>query len=707
MIDLLPTFASAFLHEYLSPNSGWAVGKLFLTSLAWLLSAVISTMVLVSFTKEGHAFSEQMGYTNIGGGLAIAMLAALAFANADSATTGVFVYGLVALVALAYTRFSIAIILFASGMGAWLASHVADHADGHLGIKLTGTIAMYAFLSTAVFAMVMLIKASFKEDKKPEGKEKTTSNPMLPAQKQEAEYASLAKVSKFNFSSMSGMEDTKAKLLKVAQEVMGGFGVGGARNGILLSGEPGNGKTMFAEALAGELDLPFVKLTFDAVASKWINQTTEGVKAAFHEAFNLAPSILFIDEIDSFLINRDSITRGDSEEARTTNAMLTLINELRSHRVILVAATNHMDKLDSAGVREGRFDFKMVIPPPDMKARLAILNKSLKRTSIAPSRFVVLGMKQQVQAVPPGADADDIERAAKRWEGFSAARIAAIATEASISAKEGNKTSISFDDLMDALRRLQGSSGDALPEDTPGLVGVYLPTASAGKMRSIANRMKEIEKIEEMGGSVPTGLLFYGPPGTGKTLAARALAKETGWAFLSTNGQSLTSEKDVIQNLLKRAANLRPVIIFIDEADDILGDRATNFLGTKSVTNELLTAMDGAKGKTQDIVWIAATNLPDALDAATLRGGRFTEKILFDLPDGATVARYVEDWMKTSKATFAITPEIAALHIGQASIANVKAMLQAAVNNWIGTGVPGVDVEHIVAARQEVIMEVT
>lgn len=486
---------------------------------------------------------------------------------------------------------------------------------------------------------------------------------------------SASKLTKINFSALADMQETKDKLLSIANEILSTVTTPElARNGILLSGEPGNGKTLFAEALAGELKLPFKKITFDDVASKWVNQTTEAVKQAFAEAKAAAPCVFFIDEIDSFLVSREKISNADSETSRMTNAMLTLINDLRAYKVILLAATNHPDRLDSAGNREGRFDFKLTIPPPDYEARMAILSK----------------------AIQVAIDKQEIQRAAKRWEGFSAARIAAIGKELSVYAKDKKLARVNFDDLMQALRRVQGSAGDRLPEDTPNLLGIFLPVESEKKLKSIALRMREIEKIEELGGTVPAGLLFYGPPGTGKTLTVRALAKETGWAYIATNGQSLMRESNAIANLLKRATSLRPVIVFIDEADDVLANRVSQ-PWNKTIVNELLTAIDGGNGKASDIVWIAATNLPNSIDSSMLRGGRFTEKILFDLPDQETATRYIANWLSKSKAKFEqnLLPEILAASIGRVSIANINAVLQAAVNNWIGSDEPAVTTAHV------------
>jgi transitional endoplasmic reticulum ATPase len=209
--------------------------------------------------------------------------------------------------------------------------------------------------------------------------------------------------------------------------------------------------------------------------------------------------------------------------------------------------------------------------------------------------------------------------------------------------------------------------------------------AMRDKLKGVARRMKHIEEIEKMGGTVPSGLLFYGPPGTGKTVTARALAKESGWGFLSASGADLMSSPTKIDEILADASDIRPCIVFLDEADDILGDRRYNG-NVSAITNKLLAAMDGSGGKVPDVVFVAATNHPESMDSAAMRGGRFTEKIEFAPPTLDVVADYVNRWMGGIKAT--MDPTLSATSIAQRvegeSIANIKEVLQTAINVAIG-----------------------
>lgn len=467
----------------------------------------------------------------------------------------------------------------------------------------------------------------------------------------------------YSYKDVVGMSELKERLGKAGQEIIRDKG---ARNGILLYGDPGNGKTFFAEALAGQLNLKFISVSFGDMVSKWVGQTTEQAMKIFDDAEAQAPCVLFIDEIDSVLVNRGAVAQADSETPKTVNAILTRLVNIRGKGVVVVAATNFLEKLDEAAIREGRFDYKIEVPCPDYEARLNLLLRSLKAF---PSKDI---------------DTTALERAAKRWEGFSIARLSAIAKEILSMHKQSPIALVDYGVLTTALRNIQSGMGDRIGENVPKLEDLVFEPKMKSRIINIASRMVNIERVEDMGGSVPNGVLFFGPPGTGKTLAAQALAKSTDWAFIKVSGQELLANTNEIDKMYARAKDIRPCIVFIDEADDILADRRM-YPGSKQAHNKLLTVMDGAGGKVKDVLFIAATNAPDIIDEAALRGGRFTEKLEFSLPDVEAMKGYLSKWIGETKAKMAtdFTAEAAApLLVGQ-SLANVQSMLQAAVNESI------------------------
>lgn len=462
---------------------------------------------------------------------------------------------------------------------------------------------------------------------------------------------------RYTFKDVMGMEDLKKKLRDAASSIKSN-----GKNGILLTGEPGNGKTFIAEALAGELKLPFMPITYGDVASKWINQTTEQVVAAFDSALQAAPCLLFLDEIDSLIKDRNGASGGSGEQMQTTNAILTKLVDLRGSGVIIVAASNYSDLLDQAATREGRFDFKIEVPPPDYEARFGLLG-AFMGTELTYAEGVR-------------------ERTAKRWEGFSLARIRTVVEVCSKEVKKQGKVLIELDDIRAALREVQGSAGEKLAENTKSVEELSFPDKEKRKLLTLAKRMVEIDEVERLGGTVPKGVLFFGPPGTGKTATAKGLAKSSGWAFISTTGQALLSDPEKVDEILKKAADIRPCIVFIDEADDVLQDRGGSGILGKASTNKLLAAMDGV-GNHPDVMFVAATNHPEILDAAAVRGGRFSEQFEFGLPDLDTVQTFIAQWIAGKRETpfgAGFTPETAANILFGFSLADVQDRLQRAVN---------------------------
>lgn len=461
----------------------------------------------------------------------------------------------------------------------------------------------------------------------------------------------IAQRARYSFSDVVGMQETKERLSSAGREITKP-GSKTERNGVLLFGPPGNGKTFMAEALAGELRLPFISVSVGNIASKWVNDTPGIITQVFADAAAQAPCLLFIDEVDSLASKRDSGTT-HQEDQKATNALLTSLVDIRRHGVVVVAATNFIDQLDTAFAREGRFDFKVEVTSPDEPAR----------------RHLIKSRSQKPISV------ETIDIAVKRWAGFSVSRIAAILAEAN----RDSEPVLTFDGLMKALRRVQGRQA-RLPEGTPSLAQLTLGADHRKQLEGLGNRMIHIMEIEAMGGSVPRGAVFFGPPGTGKSLAARALAKSTGWAFISVSGMDLLADAKKMDAIAAQASDLRPCIVFIDEADDVFKSR--RFSSNAPLTNKMLAIMDGSAGQVPDVLFVAATNHIEDMDPAALRGGRFTEKIEFGLPDRMTVQAFVQKWMQSTKAVLAAdltAAAIAPLLEGQ-PFANLDNILQMAVN---------------------------
>lgn len=189
-----------------------------------------------------------------------------------------------------------------------------------------------------------------------------------------------------SFDDVGGMKNLKESLyvevIKPFEEVERARSLGIKPPNILFYGPPGTGKTHMAEALAGELNLPFVKLSGSDITTKWINESPARINHLFTEAKTVANSeggaVIFLDELDSILKERSTGTESHSEDTKVVNELLNHLEESNTYGVIFIGATNRPDALDQAGTRSGRIDKKIEIGKPDTEAREEILAKLLE-----------------------------------------------------------------------------------------------------------------------------------------------------------------------------------------------------------------------------------------------------------------------------------------------------------------------------------------
>jgi transitional endoplasmic reticulum ATPase len=289
----------------------------------------------------------------------------------------------------------------------------------------------------------------------------------------------------------------------------------------------------------------------------------------------------------------------------------------------------------------------------------------------------------------------ELASVAQRWNGFSVARLQAICQALPDVAEKQKLKTIGLREWNTVLREVQGRKGD-VPSDAMDLAEMVLHSQVRTSLELIATRLKDVARIEDLGGTMPGGVMFLGPPGTGKTAAAKALAKSVGWAFLPASGADLVAQRGKLEELYAQAKDLRPALIFIDEADDILRHR--QYSGAPEIVNKMLTLMDGTSEKVKDVVWLVATNHPEDVDPALMRAGRFTEKIAFSAPPASEIPPYIDKWLLKRKVRLSDgldVQQIADLLHGQ-TVANVDGVLQFALNAVIAQTRPD---EPLVVSR--------
>jgi transitional endoplasmic reticulum ATPase len=412
-----------------------------------------------------------------------------------------------------------------------------------------------------------------------------------------------------------------------------------APKGVLLYGPPGTGKTLLAKAVANETNANFYSISGPEIMSKFYGESEERLREVFKEAEENAPSIIFIDEIDSIAPKREEVS-GDVEK-RVVSQLLTLMDGIQSRgKLVVIGATNRPNAIDPALRRPGRFDREIDIGIPDEHGRLDIL---LIHTR---------GM--------PLTEDVDLESIAKVTHGFVGADLEALSKEAAmrslrkilpeinleepkIPAEILNKIKITRQDFDEALRDVQPSAMREVLvqrpnvgwEDIGGLQQVKEELAEA-----IEWPLKHAHLFAEASVEPPKGILLYGPPGTGKTMIAKAVAATSEANFISIKGPELISKwvgesEKGVREVFRKARQAAPCVIFFDELDAIAprrGGSEGDSHVTERVISQMLTELDGLEDL-KGVVVIGATNRPDIIDEALLRPGRFDRMLEVPVPD--------------------------------------------------------------------------
>ncbi|MEB3231817.1 MAG: AAA family ATPase [Leptolyngbyaceae bacterium] len=402
--------------------------------------------------------------------------------------------------------------------------------------------------------------------------------------------------------------------------------------GVLMVGPPGTGKTLTARALADSLGVSYIAIVGPEVMGKYYGEAEGRLRAIFEKAAKSAPCLIFIDEIDSLAPDRSKV-EGEVEKRLVAQLLSLMDGFAKTEGVIVLAATNRPNHLDPALRRPGRLDREVQFKVPDRDGRLEILTILTREMPLDPLV--------------------NLEAIADLAVGFVGADLKALCQKAAYAALKRqlpnlnspipDVLTVTQEEFFHALKAIKPSALRSVEVESPSVAWDEIGGLESVKQKlqeSVEGALLYPELYQKTGAKAPRGILLWGPPGTGKTLLAKAIASQARANFIAVNGPELLSRwvgaaEQSVRELFTKARQVSPCVVFVDEIDTLAPVRG-KFSGDSGVSDrvvgQLLTELDGLQDCT-DVLLVAATNRPEALDPALLRGGRLDLQIKVDLPN--------------------------------------------------------------------------
>lgn len=441
-----------------------------------------------------------------------------------------------------------------------------------------------------------------------------------------------AKTPTVRFRDIGGLESAKQQILHLVNTRLNARRFekeGIVQNGILLYGPQGTGKTLLAEATAGELGLNYIYVSGVALNGMWIGETENNIRRVFAQAAH-GRTLLFLDEIDALGATRQQHSGRYASATRefnniTIQLMQCIDQYRRSPGLVLMAATNSLDSLDPALIREGRFDLKVRLDLPTEEERRQILTALLRKR----------------QADFP------VDHWALTTSGYSPAKLNALVDRAASLALAVHEPF--REKHLETALEISGGKDRPLIQPVQWEDLIVEPEVEE-ELRLLVRQLKVRSGAPV---PVPTGVLLAGPPGTGKTMIARLLATQTARSFYPATAADLlgSGQGDSVKRLVElfaRAKEHSPSIIFFDELDGLFGGTHTFASSHDTQFIEQALIEISRIEASHRVLLVGATNHPERLDSRILRGGRFSEKIEIRVPGPANRERLLRKLLADS-----------------------------------------------------------